>query len=567
MKKIFLVFIISLNVCWSPISFAQAELVVVPTTFTFTQAVDQANASFRIDNRGSQRSPRFRVKMWASKDRDFSDDEVIDVNITANGTGLDVNGNAVSLTPGPDGFFDGIEPTVFVDGFRRWFVTYRFSYSLPLPDDLTPGGKLKPKSELLGDQYHYQACLIFVGQLDCDPDPRFTASNQSTIVPPVVQNVSLIGDQEDELQLAWREVPFDEFLDDNDVSQSVDFVSFYRIERIDEDRLTSVVELPPSSLSRIIIDGQELFSLSFSEADGLARGKRNAFTVESCHDTSATTTPQLVCFPRTAGFPNNGLRNAGGAIEAEFSASQGSNNSGVLVSWDEPTAAVRRYQIKRCLSSNDQVCNQFEIDGSNTSYLDTSALRGQSYVYTLSACDRLFQSSNLDDPRNGKCFENGAEVYKFGVSNAGFRGLVDIYENDDTPQQATVISNSVQQLHSFDTPIDDDWVRVNLRAPSRLKIATSIFNGEKLDTVLSVFDSSQTLLFENDDSDPISDPAGFSAIETTVLPQGSYFVRATHFKLPIDGFPAPLANNYLLEIEVLDNEINLVPIIQLLLGD
>jgi len=145
--------------------------------------------------------------------------------------------------------------------------------------------------------------------------------------------------------------------------------------------------------------------------------------------------------------------------------------------------------------------------------------------------------------------------------------LVDIYENDDTPQQATVISNSVQQLHSFDTPIDDDWVRVNLRAPSRLKIATSIFNGEKLDTVLSVFDSSQTLLFENDDSDPISDPAGFSAIETTVLPQGSYFVRATHFKLPIDGFPAPLANNYLLEIEVLDNEINLVPIIQLLLGD
>jgi len=575
MKKLLLTLTVIVSSCGSLLTYAQAELNVRSTTFGFTQALDQAGASFRIENRGDQRSRRFRVKMWVSTDDlPFTDDDIVDILsedisfVSARGTGRSPEGVATTLLPGPDGFFDGIEPTVRINRRTFWVVDYRFNYQLPLSEDTTAGGQRKPKSEILGDNYHFQACIIFFGQSDCDPDPRFTRASQSVIVPPVVQNVATIGDNQDELQLTWSEVPFDDFVNDAGVPQSVDFVDFYRIERIDHNRVTTVTELPPSAFSRVIVDGQERFTMTFGEAEGVVRGKRNSFTVESCHNTSASTTPTLVCFPRSARQPNTGLGNVSGAIEREFNASQGSNSNGVFVAWEEPTSGVLRYRVKRCLEGSDQGCTEVELAGSNTSFLDVNAQRGRLYEYTISACDRVFQNpNNPSDPRIGRCIENGVEVYKFGTTNAGFRGLVDEYENDDTPQQATVIVNSVQQLHSFDSPVDDDWVRVDLRKPSRLSIETASFGNENVDTVLSLFDESGNLLFENDDSNPSSNPAGFSKIETELLPQGSYFIRATHFKLPIDGFPAPTANNYLLNVEILDRNPIITAIIQLLLDD
>ena len=551
-------------------SYSQAQLTVLGSTSFVTQTLDSASAGFRIENRGDQVSRRFRVKMWASKDTNFTDDEVIDdAQVSSSGIGLNPDGSFLSLRAGPDGFYDGIEPTITVNRSLRWIVNYRFSYGLPLADDLTPGGNPKAKSQLLGSVYHYQACIIFEGSDDCDPSPAFTGQDQTTLVPPRVRNIQLTGDNLNELQLIWSEVPFDEFEDDAGILQSVDFVSFYRIKRIDHNSLTTTLDIAPSALDRVVVDGQDRLSLTFDELDGIVRGKRNSFVVESCHNTAISGAPVLVCLPFSPRRPNTGIDLSTGAIEQAFNASEGSNNDGILVQWDEPTANVLRYQLERCVDGSDN-CTLIEVDGANTSFLDTQVSRGSLYSYSISACDRVFTAINTtipDDPRIGRCWENGRDIYKFGQTNFGFRGLVDQYEDDDSPAQATVVNRSVEQVHSFDSSVDDDWVRIELAETGPITIETSSFAGENVDTVLSLYDSSLQLLLENDDADVEVAVASFSKIETDNLEPGTYFVKATHFRLPIDGFPAPTADNYLLSIELKSKKVDISAIIKLLLLD
>lgn len=549
-------------------SYAAADLVIVPTTYFVTEAITSPRSvSFRVDNRGDQLSRRFRLKLWASKDNLFTENEVIDSSrVNVRGSGIDAEGNIVNLSVGDDGFFSAMETTVIVNNVRRWAAYYSYSYSLPLADDLTPMGNPRPLSDLLGDEYHFQACLIYAGETECDPEPLSTRDDQTTFVPARVQDIKLIGDNVDRMELTWAEVPFDNYTDDAGNSQSVDFVSYYRIERLDENNATTVTELAPSALEKIMVDEQERFILRFDEMSGLNRGKRNSFTVESCHDTGIAVPPIPGCYPRTARRSNSGFFRDAAALEKVFTASQ-DIDTGVMVSWEEPTAGVRRYKLKRCTQSDSPVCINIELEGSNTSYLDIDTLRGVVYNYTISACDLLFQNSDPNDLRNGKCREDDIYVYPFGVARSGMRGLVDRYEEDDNVSQATVVNSSVSQLHSFDSTLDEDWVRIDLGGSSRLNISTSSFNNENVDTVLSLYDEELNLLIENIDADPENNVASFSLIESEPLPASSYYLKAAHYRLPIDGFTGKEANNYLLNIEILDKKFNLMPILMLLTGD
>jgi hypothetical protein len=569
MNKIYFVFSLISLLLLSNNAHAAAELNVVPTTYFVTEAVDRnRSASFRVDNNGDQLSRGFRLKLWASKDKLFTENEVIDSNrISARGTGVAPDGTFFALPIDSDGFFAGLETTVIISNSRRWTAYYSFSYTLPLGDDVTPGGNPKPLSGLLGSDYHFQACLVFIGETDCDPGANLTRVDQTTIVPPTVKDIKLIGDNISKLELTWSEVPFDNYIDDSSNTQSVDFVSFYRIERIDQFGAISMTELAPIDIAKTMVDGEERFTLSYDESDGLVRGKRNSFTVESCHNIGSIGAPTLSCYPRTASFPNQPFTDTVAALQDDFIASQ-DVDTGVRVDWVEPTSGVKRYKLKRCTDASDPVCVNIEVDGSISSYLDTNTLRGVDYSYSIASCDFLYRNYNdPNDPLNNTCYQNDRYTYTFGVAKSGTRGLVDAYEDDDTPAQATVVVSNASQLHSFDTPSDDDWIRIDLREPSRLNISTSGFNGENVDTVLSLFDANQLLLIENDDTDPANNVASFSSIESTVLDVGTYYIKATHFKLPIDGFPAPTANNYLLNIEILDKKINITAILQLLFDD
>ena len=63
--------------------------------------------------------------------------------------------------------------------------------------------------------------------------------------------------------------------------------------------------------------------------------------------------------------------------------------------------------------------------------------------------------------------------FKLAVSSPGESGLVDQFEDDDNPRQATLVERSVSQLHSFDTPTDEDWVKLVLNRAQSIVIRTS----------------------------------------------------------------------------------------------
>jgi len=313
------------------------------------------------------------------------------------------------------------------------------------------------------------------------------------------------------------------------------------------------------------IAGQNLLFMSFPVSDSLIRGKRNAFSVESCFDDVSGP----VCYPMNPSSAGSAFADDVGAISQQFSATQGTNDQGVLVDWEAPATLVQRYQIERCDANSRFDCRVYELEGTATNFLDTDVQRGRVYDYTLSVCDSLFSNSdNADDPRNGRCEDDDAFIYQFGEALTGFVSLVDDFEDDDVPSQATPVRGDVLQLHSFDSPTDEDWVRITLDAPSRIAIETLAFTGEVVDTTLALYDATLTLIGENDDKNRLEAPGSFSKIETDTLDTGIYFVKTTNFKLPSEeNLLAPTANNYLLSIEILDGDVIPTPAIQLLLLD
>jgi len=122
-------------------------------------------------------------------------------------------------------------------------------------------------------------------------------------------------------------------------------------------------------------------------------------------------------------------------------------------------------------------------------------------------------------------------------------------------------------LRSFDSPIDDDWLKIELKKPSRLRIQTSAFAGRNVDTVLTLYDDELNLIMENDDENPQVTPGSFSKVESEALAAGEYFIKVNHFRLPGGVLQAPTVANYVLNIRILDKNISLGQIYPLLLDD
>jgi len=550
----------------------QADLQLIPRVNTTTEARETGIATFGVVNRGDTISRPFTVMLWASTDADFSNSpsggerfSFGDPEYSSFGRGR-IDGETVRLAPDNNGFYEGIQPTFRDGNINFWDINFSIRYSIPRPDDVTQSGRLKPLSALLGDSYNYQACIIFLGDEECS----IFSQDQSVIVPPAVRLEQVAGDLQNEIQFNWPEVPFDNFIDDSGVAQSVNFVSIYRIRRRDHLGIIYDIELAPSEINRVVVDGEERLSVSFIEGPTLLRGKRNSFAVQSCYDRAelGSSIPDLVCAPRVPSRPNFGDTRRVAALERLFPASIGTLNESIQISWEESVPNARRYQITRCESEQTGNCKTFEVAGALNSYLDSNVFRGRGYTYSISACDRLFDNpNNSNDEKNGQCFPDGNFIYKFGQTNIGLAGLADRYEDDDTPEQATVVFNSVSQLHSFDSNIDDDWLKISLKRADKLVIETAAFDTKLVDTVLRLYDENLTLILENDDKDRENNPGGFSKIETEILGAGNYFLLATHFKLPGGEVLAPTADNYLLNVEFLDKKINITPIILLLLED
>ncbi len=544
MKKIICYLIFFVGPLFSQISFAQYDLEIQFNSRQNIQASSNQSTFFWVRNIGPDPSPDFSVRMWASVDNDFT-----------GGDDVEMERSYTSLT------------TYMFDpdrGFSLPSESPSISFSMPLPEDQNANMQ---RSDILGEQYYFRACIFVAGVMeDC------VLSQTREVVPPAVNNVRIVDDTDGKLTLNWQEVPWDIYLDNNDVEQRVNMVSWYVIRQYDPSGVLTdnVATLTPDEISVAEGDvGTRVFQRIFTAADGLDIGKRYSYSVHSCHQL----TP-LGCYDQRPSFPGGGIssRRAVGAIEADFQASMAAFDDRVEVSWESPTTnpnSTPRYEIIRCEEGNPESCiGPFEPEGNATIYNDFDVVRGKRYVYTIDACDEVI---TYQSPRRGKCSLGRIDKYKIGVTNAGFRGLVDEYEEDDTAAQATRISGDVLQLHSFDSSTDEDWVKLTLRKSTRVLIETKPFEGNNVDTELSLYDANLALLDLNIDRDRES-PGSFSRIESERLAPGDYFIKATHFKLVPDGqtepiIPAPLADNYYLAIELLDTNVNMTPILMLLMEE
>lgn len=559
----------------STITYAQANLRIFNSSAGTTQTISQTNfgnASFVVQNSGDQRSRRFKVRIWLSTENSFTlDDQVDDGAVSAITTILNPDGSLSNQGKDPDGFSPGIEPTRTVNRRQINLLRSTARYTLPLAEDVSPTGRPKALSELLGKLYFYRACIVFEGTNACDPDPKHNATSSTLLVPPRVafNGTRLLNDDPNEIKFVWPEVPYDEYVDDLGTDQSVNFVTTYRIWWNDENGVRSSREIAMSDLTVFKPGplGEREFIITSTDL-GLAEvGKRYAFRVESC--TVAKDTGLTGCQANRPNTPNRSERYVA-ALHQTFAATDGSNNEGVLIQFTRPQVSTPRYIIERCNESGLE-CERTQFEPNTADeYLDRTAIRGRGYIYNLYACDSVIGGNG---PTAGLCFNNDLFVYQFGTTNIGRIGLVDPYEVDDSPDQATLIQNSTSQLRSFHTSLDDDWVRIELTKTADVTINSSSFESTNVDTVLTLYAAADGNLEPLEVNDDIEQVASFSQIGPMTLEPGLYFVKSTHFKLIPDGqtepiIPAPVIPNYFLNftIDTLD-AVNLMPIINLLLDD
>jgi uncharacterized repeat protein (TIGR01451 family) len=103
--------------------------------------------------------------------------------------------------------------------------------------------------------------------------------------------------------------------------------------------------------------------------------------------------------------------------------------------------------------------------------------------------------------------------------------VVDVYEQDDRPQDARDLSSGARQEHSF---CDDatDWLAITAQAGNIYTITTSSW-GRRADTFLALYDrDASTQLLANDDYEGTTDYS--SRIVWQALVSGVYYVRVTN---------------------------------------
>ena len=170
------------------------------------------------------------------------------------------------------------------------------------------------------------------------------------------------------------------------------------------------------------------------------------------------------------------------------------------LSWQTSSGATT---YKYCIDTvNDNVCSSW-TDVVNTSVQLSNLSYATTYYWHVAACNLACTYSNADT------------WWSFTTNDA--------YEPDDTSGSAKTITSGVTQLHSITPASDADWMKFTLTTESGVVLQT---NGTGAwDTQIGLYNSTLTLI-ENDDN---SGPGSYSFIDRACmldsLPKGTYFVR------------------------------------------
>ena len=467
-----------------------------------------------IRNTSGTTSPAYTVRVWESTDVKFEDSEVISV-----------------VDYGPLGA-----------GEVR---NHSYRYFIPIPRDS------RPLSEIIGSDLHFQTCVEAPSVL-----PICDIHSFKVLPPRSTPFEASRGTSQKGVELTFTaqtidsEVPFeylrltrtDRVLDQGPISPAVE-------ERLLPSQVEIVEDLGTQMSFKVLVETPDSSPAEFS----LQQCYSSAPTLNMCGSTAVI------------------ARRRQGYRQAKASSVGGEFNDRIRVQWPvfALSDAFSAYELTRCEANAPSQCVKFRARASGVTadafetYDDFSAERGVEYIYTIDACEGI-------NPTTCVVLEHT----NIARSEKTFVGLPDRFEEDNTPSQASIVSSTTSELRSFHTASDDDWVRLELDEVTMLTLSTSAFKSQNVDTLLELYSGnigSLELLEENDD---VSQTASFSQIGPMQFEAGTYFVRATHFKLIPDGggepiIPAPIVPNYQLDIKVekMNVSLNMAPVIDLLLSN
>jgi len=520
-------FIIVLALCCININaLAQADLGV---SFTPSRSFTLSNTSISafVRNDGNALSGPFRIKVWASFDLNIDDNDLVAISSAA---------------------LPGLEPfDVTLQNTEVQVLNLRLP--LPAPDDRQQprlvGDGLSPR-QWIGRGVYIRACIMDPTgniEVECQEGVTPNTGRSVTVAPPIVMQglgrlntpVASNGISSEFIELHWP-VPR--------TDNGAVLIDQYLVTETDFDGNTAPISFNIADLDTVI-DPDSGESLYRAVLTGREPGRRYQYN-----------RGLAVCLESTCTLPssNTDLRTIGNTY-ARLSATTNLNGR-IEMGWEPFSNAAVGYYVTRCTvgQPNDQ-CVELATLISATEFVDTQVERGLQYIYTVDVCDEVVNSDT--SPR---CRFNLR--YRIGVSSPGESGLVDAFEDDDNAQQANLVDRSVSQLRSFDTPADEDWVKVVISKAQSIVIRTSGETSE--DTEITLFDSNLNELDQSKNTPGVMF-ASFATLITDELEPGEYFAKINQETIP--GLPPQAVFNYVLDIEFEQGPVIISPIINLLLDD
>lgn len=176
----------------------------------------------------------------------------------------------------------------------------------------------------------------------------------------------------------------------------------------------------------------------------------------------------------------------------------------------ETTGIGRLSDTQICL--RDNLGNQIACDD------DSGVQKGSKITWQASAAgDYFVEVSQLDTNAAGP-----DTLYEASISSGQCR--MDLYEPDDTVQQARVLTLNSPMLHNFCPAADKDWVKVTIPATGNYVFQTQL-QSSGADTMLKLFDTDGKKLGSNDDYG-----LGLSSQLThNFSVSGTYYLEISHY--------------------------------------
>jgi hypothetical protein len=115
---------------------------------------------------------------------------------------------------------------------------------------------------------------------------------------------------------------------------------------------------------------------------------------------------------------------------------------------------------------------------------------------------------------------------------------IDAYEPDDRQEGAKTILIGEEQIRSFTTEDDVDWVRFTVDLQDYYRICAWGVENNSLDTYLGLYDSAGSLIDENDDAGET-----YASLITRRLPPGLYYIRVHVLEYPSGSYKLTLTRD------------------------